>query len=76
MRIKYTGTAEAGVPRFPGLWQPGEERDVSDEDGRYLLGSSQFVDVSAASVAPQPTPEPAPVDAPALPPEAPASDIA
>jgi hypothetical protein len=76
MRIKYTGTAEAGVPRFPGLWQPGEEQDVSDEDGKYLLGSSLFVAVSAASVAPIPTPTPPPVEDPALPPEAPASDIA
>lgn len=61
MRIRYIGTAEAGVPRFPGLWQPGEEQDVSDEDGRYLLGSSQFVDVNApAQPAPEHTAEPEP----------------
>lgn len=70
-RIRYTGAAEAGVPAFPGLWQPGQEQDVSEEDARYLLGSSQFLDVNA----PPPVPEPLPVEAPPAEQAAPTSEV-
>ena len=45
MKVKYIGTYEGTVPWCGITVKPGDEVEVSDEVGKQLLTTGQFVEV-------------------------------